>query len=563
MKKLILGIMIIGFALLLVGCGKQSIAFDAQNETAIFLREVTKGKTLEQPADPVLEGHTFLGWFTDVEDGQRWDFSQPVGTDLNLYARWEPITLSVTFLVDPQHEVERTVDVKYGQYVEVPDLPDPRGYTFVGWYTDEDAATQWNHRERVTESMTLRARWEQETYRVVYHEQEDQVIEDLSDIMYAYGDEVIIADGIEQKGWSFIGWYCACEDADLLQPGEVFMMPAKEVSLYARWELPVHSIHAGGSHTLMVLEDGTLLAMGNNANGQLGDGTRTDRKEPVVVASSVSTASSGYGFSLYVDDEGTLWGTGANHEGQLGVRELFPPKLEPVKILDQVQSVSAGLSHTLVVRKDGTLWTMGNNEDGQLGDGTVTNRSTPVQVADSVRVAVAGSYHSLFIREDNTLWAMGWNDFGQLGDGTTQSRRRPVRIMNDVSQIAAGEYHTLVLKTDGTLHVMGRNDYAQLGLAQQTAVMSSVQVADRVSHIAAGAFHSWYIDNDTVLWGTGSNTAGELQPGGPGRLISWEPLYTGVRQVTAGSDFTLMMLDSGALVGIGMNGYGQLGPHAR
>jgi len=39
----------------------------------------------------------------------------------------------------------------------------------------------------------------------------------------------------------------------------------------------------GGSHTVATRTDGTLWAWGNNAQGQLGDGTTTHRNTPVQV----------------------------------------------------------------------------------------------------------------------------------------------------------------------------------------------------------------------------------------------------------------------------------------
>ncbi len=38
------------------------------------------------PEDPVLAGHVFAGWFTD--DGEPFDFSQPVTSDITLHAQW-------------------------------------------------------------------------------------------------------------------------------------------------------------------------------------------------------------------------------------------------------------------------------------------------------------------------------------------------------------------------------------------------------------------------------------------------------------------------------------------
>ena len=53
-----------------------------------------------------------------------------------------------------------------------------------------------------------------------------------------------------------------------------------------------------------------VWATGENSNGQLGDGTTTNRITPVQVASGVSTVSAGYLHSLSVKTDGTLWAMG-------------------------------------------------------------------------------------------------------------------------------------------------------------------------------------------------------------------------------------------------------------
>jgi hypothetical protein len=122
----------------------------------------------------------------------------------------------------------------------------------------------------------------------------------------------------------------------------------------------VLSASAGGQHSLFVRADGSLWGMGYNADGELGDGTQTNRSNPTSLTSGVVV-------------------------------------------------VSAGGSHSLIVKSDGTLWAMGSNSCGQLGDGTNTERATPVQIAFGVVAASAGYSHSLFVKSDGTLWAMGWN----------------------------------------------------------------------------------------------------------------------------------------------------------
>ncbi len=93
------------------------------------------------------------------------------------------------------------------------------------------------------------------------------------------------------------------------------------------------AIAAGDTHTVALKTDGTVWAWGNNSNGQLGDGTTTQRTKPVEVSG-----------------------------------------------LSTVIAIAAGDTHTVALKTDGTVWAWGNNSNGQLGDGTTTQSTTPVQV---------------------------------------------------------------------------------------------------------------------------------------------------------------------------------------
>ena len=74
---------------------------------------------------------------------------------------------------------------------------------------------------------------------------------------------------------------------------------------------------------------------------------------------------------------------GRNAEGQLG-GGTTTDRRDPVKILDGVQRAIAGPLHSLVVKADGSLWAMGCNGKGQLGDGTTTARHAPVKILDGI-----------------------------------------------------------------------------------------------------------------------------------------------------------------------------------
>ncbi|MCX6853310.1 MAG: hypothetical protein NTV80_00220, partial [Verrucomicrobia bacterium] len=92
----------------------------------------------------------------------------------------------------------------------------------------------------------------------------------------------------------------------------------------------VISLAAGKDHSLALCSDGTVVAWGLNADGQLGDGSRTNRNAPVAVNSSSGSES-------------------ALHE-------------------KSVVMISAGNSHSLALTEDGKVAAWGSNFYGQIGD---------------------------------------------------------------------------------------------------------------------------------------------------------------------------------------------------
>ena len=86
--------------------------------------------------------------------------------------------------------------------------------------------------------------------------------------------------------------------------------------------------------------------------------------------------------SLFIKSDGSLWAMGYNGNGQLGDGSTTQ-RTSPVKVVDgNVSKISAGNFHSLFLKTDGSLWGMGRNFEGQLGDGTTTNRTSPVKVVD-------------------------------------------------------------------------------------------------------------------------------------------------------------------------------------
>ncbi len=65
------------------------VTFDSQGGSVVPAANPVQGKPMVAPSDPVRDGYTFLGWYTDANGTTAWDFSDPVTSDMTLYAKWQ------------------------------------------------------------------------------------------------------------------------------------------------------------------------------------------------------------------------------------------------------------------------------------------------------------------------------------------------------------------------------------------------------------------------------------------------------------------------------------------
>ncbi|MDB6133577.1 MAG: repeat domain protein [Verrucomicrobiales bacterium] len=335
----------------------------------------------------------------------------------------------------------------------------------------------------------------------------------------------------------------------------------------------IQAIAAGMDHSLFLDTEGAVWAAGDNSEGQLGDGTKNERRTPTLLTvfqDRVRAIAAGSSHSLFLMDDGTVMSVGYNGGGQLGNNSTSSRTLPAgVRVVTEITALAAGGAHSLFLKADGTVWAAGDNSQGQLGDGTRITRLIPMQVPGlSGIVAIsAGQEHSLFLREDGTVLAAGANASGQLGDGTTTSRTPPVPVLRNARAIWAGGSYTeisagvsLFVKKDGTVMAAGSNYYGQLG--DGTAVNRSVPVrVPGISGVVAAAAggHSFFLKADGSVWGTGRNDEGQLGTGLT-RARGYYPTpvavpgLTDVRTAVATLTASLMIKNDGTVMAMG-SGY--------
>lgn len=158
-----------------------NVTFDSKSGSKVDSKPTLFGKLIEKPNDPTRAGHDFDAWYykdNDVE--KKWDFEKNTmpASDVNLYAKWIIHKNTVSFdanggmFKDEQthHDVPgQTPNSKINEPEEEPVKP---GYTFAGWYKDQDCTkdNKWDFEKdkMPDEALNLFAKWTANTYTLTY-----------------------------------------------------------------------------------------------------------------------------------------------------------------------------------------------------------------------------------------------------------------------------------------------------------------------------------------------------------------------------------------------------------
>lgn len=151
----------------------------------------------------------------------------------------------------------------------------------------------------------------------------------------------------------------------------------------------VAAVRAGSEHSIALTSTGTVLSWGLNVYGQLGDGTTKNRDAPVRVklpsGTKVKAISVGCDDSFALTTTGKLYAWGRNIEGQLG-DGTHKNRKNPVAVKlpagAKVTTVTAGCSHTFALTSNG-LFGWGLNNAGQLGSGDMKSTDVPCRKSSS------------------------------------------------------------------------------------------------------------------------------------------------------------------------------------
>ncbi len=159
----------------------------------------------------------------------------------------------------------------------------------------------------------------------------------------------------------------------------------------------VATLAAGYDHACALTTEGTALCWGNDSAGQIGNGTEGPPFNlPTQVLNSAANAplsgviqlTAGEEDSCVVNGGGGVLCWGYNAQGEIGedTRSHYDSPVAVTGLASGVIEIASGYRHNCAITSAGGVMCWGFNEYGQLGDGKLTNTAVPTAV-----VGVGGS----------------------------------------------------------------------------------------------------------------------------------------------------------------------------
>jgi len=556
--------------------GSVKVTFNTQGGTEVSPVYVLPGRTILIPST-TREGYTLDGWYTSVNNGatldERWSFTNNVvSNDITLYAKWNVNIYSITFNSNGGTALN-SISKDYDSIINLPNNPLREGYTFDGWFEDDNLSISFDIEKMPSKDFTLYAKWTINQYTITFDSNGGTEVESISQNY---------ATTVTRKGYTFDGWYT---DSTLTKRFTFTTMPANDLNLYGKWNIVTYDINyelGGGTNDI---NNPTTFNVNSNYDlfeptklGYTFEGWYLDSDFTGNKISNITVGTTG---NLFLYAKWTI-----NYNITYTIFDLNYDPLSSIllNVDETIIQVSLGGAHSSALTSSGRLFTWGDNEYGQLGDETTIQRNTPIDITASfnlnedetiIQVSLGGA-HSSALTSTGRLFTWGDNEYGQLGDETTIQRNTPTDItasfnLNEgetIIQVSLGGYHSSVLTSTGRLFTWGWNVIGELGdgttiqrnTPTDTTASFNLNEGETIIQVSLGGVHSSVLTSTGRLFGqlgdgskTNRNTPKDITASF--NLNEDETII----QVSLSRDHSAALTSKGRLFAWGSNVHGELG----
>ena len=519
------------------------VSFNAMGGTEVDNQSVVENGLVTLPTSTKL-GFDLSGWFESNDNGdsfiREWNFStdQVVG-NMTLFAQWQPGTYTIAFDTQGGSAIS-SISGLSGTLVSGPMNPTKEGYTFDGWFADEQRTIPATIVTSIgTESITYYAKWTANVYSLTY-------------------------------------------------------MSVNNVLMSA--------IYAGVENTVALTQDGKLYGWGVNGGKFLGGANIINT--PVLIQPNlpdgqtiqqIFLSGAGMGGLFVITNQNRLYAWGGNGDGSLGLGDTLTPKLVNEVVLpglangEFVAKVSSNGGHTLFLTNQHRLFVVGRNNYRQLGDGTNINKATPfvlplsLEPNETIQQVYAGPFSSYVLTNQSRVFSWGYNFDGRLGVGDLVDRNIPTLVtlpsLNNgetITQLSVSFGHASVLTSEGRIINWGSNAYGELGINSITMTFptpafldtSFLVAGDKPKLLSNGDGFSFIVTQANRIYSVGRNNNGRSGNGlGTNTNTRVFSLITvnnydvtdEIVSISSSNAHTFFLTEQGKIYGWGQNVLGQMG----
>lgn len=329
--------------------------------------------------------------------------------------------------------------------------------------------------------------------------------------------------------------------------------PTKCLTVEADFNGRPCKIAAGGNHTLILCDDGSVYAAGLSVDGRCGfeasdeKCTRFRRVSFLDIGQRVidkfSVCSATWEASTFITSDNEVYTTGTGRKGELGQGPNIVDSVKPRLVADfpplntKIVDLAASISHTVAVLSNGDVYGWGSNRKGQLGT-TLTDTTIPRRFdsfsfpalravcgreftyvlgsADDGAHAILGS-DKWKVRSSAPAAMVGWQAIGAswggiyvllrtgklLGWGRNEHGQLPRSDLPEVKLFCVGSEHLIAKSAVGKIFAWGWGEHGNCGRStlveeENAEGWNEITLTRPSSPIGAGCATSWLLINTSV-----------------------------------------------------------------
>ena len=211
-------------------CNKLEATFNPDNgdpTVTKFIDNDKNSKFTELVPEPTKENYTFAGWYNG---NKKFDFTTVPTGDVTLTAKWNINQYTVKFVSDHGSFADQTIE--HGKLIDTDKLtiPEVEGYTFDGWYADENRTIEFDFTKPITSNTTVYAKWTANDYEVSFITEHGNPPTSQN---VTYNGTAKDPGKLTAEGYTFDGWYTD----DTYTTEFDFTKPITgNTKVYAKWE---------------------------------------------------------------------------------------------------------------------------------------------------------------------------------------------------------------------------------------------------------------------------------------------------------------------------------------